>query len=126
MILRAIYILLGTISLGLGILGIFVPGLPTTPFLLLTAGLYVKSSKRLYLLLISNKHVGPYIVEFRTNKGLTLKAKLYAIAMMWTMILLSAGFLIHPVAVKLVVLGVGLVGTIVMGFAVPTIGNKNL
>ncbi|MBW6479367.1 MAG: YbaN family protein, partial [Bacteroidales bacterium] len=60
---KILFAFLGTLSLILGVIGIFVPGLPTTPFLLLTAGLYMKSSERLYKLLISNKYLGPYILD---------------------------------------------------------------
>ncbi len=56
--LKSILILLGTLSLCIGVIGIVVPGLPTTPFLLLTAGLYIKSSDKLYTKLISNRLVG--------------------------------------------------------------------
>ena len=81
-LVKIILIVLGTLSLGIGIIGIVVPGLPTTPFLLLTAGLYVKSSDRLYQKLISNRYVGSYILEYQANKGMTKRAKLYAIGLM--------------------------------------------
>lgn len=67
--MKTLYIALGTLSLALGILGIFLPLLPTTPFLLLTAALYFKSSPRLYNWLLNQKHLGPYIRNFRENKS---------------------------------------------------------
>ena len=66
---KVLLIILGTIFLGLGILGIFIPGLPTTPFLLLTAALYLRSSQRLYQKLISNKILGKYIQNY-TEKSI--------------------------------------------------------
>ena len=63
--IKFLLIFLGTISLILGITGIFVPGMPTTPFLLLTAGCYVKSSDKLYNYLIKNKLIGTYISDFQ-------------------------------------------------------------
>lgn len=73
--MKTLYIALGTLSLALGILGIFLPLLPTTPFLLLTAALYFKSSPRLYNWLLNHKHLGPYIRNFRENKAIPLRAK---------------------------------------------------
>jgi len=120
-LVKIILIVLGTLSLGIGIIGIVVPGLPTTPFLLLTAGLYVKSSDRLYQKLISNRYVCSYILEYQANKGMTKRAKLYAIGLMWAMITLSCLLFIHPLSIKLVVVAVGAIGTAVMGFVVPTV-----
>jgi uncharacterized protein len=123
--LKAFLILLGTISLMLGILGIFVPGLPTTPFLLLTALLYLKSSKRLYNWLIKNRFLGKYIINYQRRKGMTKKQKIYSISLMWIMIVISAGFLVHLIAVKIIITSAGIVGTIVMGFVVPLANDQN-
>lgn len=120
-IFKSILIFLGTLSLCIGIIGIVVPGLPTTPFLLLTAGLYVRSSDRLYEKLISNRFVGPYILEFRRKKGMNLKSKLFAIIIMWTMITISSVFFIKLLQVQLLVIAIGVIGTLVMGFIIPTI-----
>lgn len=121
---KIILIFLGTIALLIGVIGVFVPGLPTTPFLLLTAGLYMKSSEKLYQKLISNKYLGPYIVDFYANKGMTRKTKLHAIGTMWVMITLSCVFFIQSISIILIVISVGLIGTMVMGFIVPTAGNS--
>ena len=118
---KLVLIFLGTLSLILGITGIFIPGLPTTPFLLLTAGLYVRSSERLYRNLISNKLLGSYIVNFQRYKGLTLVSKLYAISTMWVMIFISTFFYIPSVHAKLIIIGTGVIGTIVMGLVIPTV-----
>jgi len=117
---KAILITLGTLSLLFGLIGIIVPGLPTTPLLLLTAGLYVRSSEKLYNKLISNRIVGSYIVEFRTNKGMTRIAKISVISLMWIMIMISVLFLINYLTVKIIVLLAGITGTVVMGLIVPT------
>jgi uncharacterized protein len=123
--LKVLLIALGTLSLCIGIIGIVVPGLPTTPFLLLTAGLYIKSSDRLYQKLITNHFVGSYISEFQTTKGMTQKTKLFAIATMWIMITLSCLLFISPLALKITVSIIGLIGTLVMGFIVPTVNISN-
>jgi uncharacterized protein len=119
--IKVILIIFGTLSLCIGIIGILVPGIPTTPFVLLTAGLYLKSSDRLYQRLISNRYIGPYILEFQKNKGLTRKTKLYAISVMWFMIIISCLFFIEQLSLILLVSGVGFVGTLVMGFLLPTV-----
>ena len=124
-VIKVILIVAGTVSLGVGLVGIIVPGLPTTPFLLLTAGLYMRSSERLYNHLISNKFVGSYISEFRENKGMTLKAKLYAIFMMWAMITLSCIFLVEITPSRLLIISIGIIGTLIMGFIIPTINNSS-
>lgn len=68
-------IILGTITLCLGIIGIILPLLPTTPFLLLSATCYVNSSKRLYDWLINHKVLGIYIRNFIIYKAITPRAK---------------------------------------------------
>ena len=124
-LVRLILIVLGTLSLCVGLIGIVVPGLPTTPFILLTAGLYVRSSDRLYQGLIRNRFIGPYIKEFRMNKGMSIYAKWTAIGVMWMMILISCIFFIDSPAITMVVLVTGTVGTVVMGFVIPTIKPAN-
>lgn len=117
--LKVIFIFLGTLSLCLGLIGIFIPGLPTTPFLLLTAALYIKSSDKFYQKVIENRIVGAYVIKYRTNNGMTKRDKLYAISLMWVMIAISCIFFIDSYLVKTVVALVGVIGTIVMGFVVP-------
>ena len=75
--------ILGSVSLALGIMGIFLPVLPTTPFLLLSAALYMRSSQRLYDWLMSHKHLGPYIKNFREHKALPLRVKIVSVTMVW-------------------------------------------
>lgn len=123
-LLKAIMISLGTVSLLLGVSGLFIPGLPTTPFLLLTAVLYVRSSDKLYQLLITNKLLGAYILHFRMNKGMTKKSKIFAICTMWLMITISSVFFLTQFHFKLLVLVIGVIGTIIMGFIVPTVYNS--
>ena len=72
---RTIYIIIGCISVVLGIIGIFVPGLPTTPFLLLSSWLFYNSSKRLHNALHRSKWLGPYLRRFQERKGVGWKTK---------------------------------------------------
>ena len=85
--MKVLYILFGTLSLALGIIGIFLPLLPTTPFLLLTAALYVRSSPRLYNRLLHHKYLGSYIRNFRENKAIPLRAKIISVSLIWITIL---------------------------------------
>jgi len=70
---RVALIVVGTISTALGILGIFVPILPTTPFLLLAAACYSRSSQRFYDWLLNNKYFGNYIRNYLEKKGIPLR-----------------------------------------------------
>lgn len=89
--LRRIFLIsVGIISLGLGILGAFLPLLPTTPFLLLSAACFVRSSDKLYNWLITHRLFGNYIQSFREGRTLPLATRLVIIAFVWV----SIGFTI--------------------------------
>jgi uncharacterized membrane protein YbaN (DUF454 family) len=124
-LLKPILVSFGTMSLGLGIIGIVVPGLPATPFFLLSAGLYLRSSEKLYQKLLSNKWTGYYIIQYQTNKGLTKRSKIGAIVFMWSMIALSCLAFITSIPVKTGIIIAGLIGTFVMGFLIPTAHLSN-
>ena len=80
---------IGWLSVLLGVIGIFVPVLPTTPFLLLAAACFVRRSRRFYLWLVNHKHLGPWIRDYLEGNGIPLKGKVYAIGLMWASIGLS-------------------------------------
>lgn len=84
---RTFLVILGGLSLVLGLLGIFVPLLPTTPFLLLAAALWVRSSPRLYAWLLSHRRLGPYIRNFRENRAIPLRAKVFSVTLLWVTLL---------------------------------------
>ena len=81
--MKAFFIILGSLALGLGILGIFVPLLPTTPLLLLATALYFKSSPRLYEWLLNQPHLGEYIRHFREYRAIPLRAKIVSVSLLW-------------------------------------------
>lgn len=122
--IRHLLIVAGTLSLGAGIAGIFVPGLPATPFFLLTAGLYARSSETLYRRLLSNRFVGHYITSYSENPGLSVRAKVLTISLMWAMILFSVVFCLQSFIAKMIVALLGVAGTVVMGVVVPTRRNE--
>ncbi|KAA8702076.1 YbaN family protein [Pseudomonas cannabina] len=79
----------GWLSVALGVIGIFLPVLPTTPFLLLAAACFARSSPRFYHWLINHRQLGPWIRDYLEGNGIPLKGKIYAIGMMWASISLS-------------------------------------
>lgn len=99
--MKTLYIILGTLSLILGILGIFLPLLPTTPFLLLTATLYFRGSPRLYNWIMNHKQLGPYIRNFRENKAIPLRAKIFSVSLLWITILYCIFFVVPHVWLKI-------------------------
>lgn len=111
---KAILILIGSLSVGLGFLGILLPGLPTTPFLLVAAGCYARSSDRLYTKLLNNRRFGPFIRRFREERAIPRKTKVQAIVMMWSMILLSGLTAITGTGGRLILAALGALGTVSM------------
>ncbi len=87
---RWLLILAGSISLGLGTLGVVVPLLPTTPFLLLTAACYIKSSERLYKWLINHRLYGKFLRNYIEHKAIALNVKIGSIALLWITIITSS------------------------------------
>ncbi|MEC5424625.1 YbaN family protein [Virgibacillus sp. C22-A2] len=98
---NTLLIISGSIALGIGITGIFLPLIPTTPLLLLAAACYVRSSDRLYHWLITNKYFGSYIENYRAGKGIPLKAKVVGVALLWISMLYTIIFVVPLIMVKL-------------------------
>ncbi|MCX8132162.1 MAG: YbaN family protein [Clostridia bacterium] len=101
---RLIITFLGTIFIAFGILGIFLPLIPTTPFLLLGAACYLKGSERLYSKLVSNKILGRYISDYQQGKGIPLSIKIISICLLFTSIGYSTIFIIKNTYVKIILL----------------------
>ncbi len=106
--LKTLLRITGTISLTLGILGIFLPILPTTPFLLLTAYCYFRSAPAWHKRLLESKHLGPYIKNFQENKCIPVRIKVYSISMLWITICISCFFVsLWWVRILLLVIAIG-------------------
>ena len=107
--IQILLITLGTFFVGVGIAGIFIPVLPTTPFLLISAALYARSSTRFYNWLINNKIFGQYIKNYREGKGIPLRLKIITITLLWLTIGCSAIFAVDIlwVRIMLVLIAVG-------------------
>ena len=95
--MKSILALLGLISLGLGIVGAFLPLLPTVPFVLLSAFLFARSSDRLHNWLITHKIFGQLIRDYHEERGITIQGKIAAISMMWTSNIISIVFIINNI-----------------------------
>jgi Uncharacterized protein conserved in bacteria len=87
--MKTLYVILGCLSLGLGVLGIFLPLLPTTPFLLLAAALFARSSQRLHSWLLSHPVLGEYIRAFLEDRSIPLRVKILSLCLLWASILSS-------------------------------------
>lgn len=83
---KAALVTAGILAVSLGIVGIFLPVLPTTPFLLLSAACFVRSSDRLYNWLTHHKWFGAYIRNYREYRAVTLKSKIVTLVMLWGVI----------------------------------------
>jgi len=98
----------GSICVGLGILGVILPLLPTTPFLLLAAACYANSSERFYVWLLTNRIFGQYIRDWRENRGIPLGTKIWVIAIMVGTMSVTAVFFVPlmPVRILLITIAV--------------------
>jgi uncharacterized membrane protein YbaN (DUF454 family) len=103
-------ITLGTLALGLGIMGIFLPLLPTTPFLLAAAACYLRSSERMYRWLLSHRWFGPFISNYRQHRAISKRHKAITLILLWSAIGYSSVFatrnLILRIALFAVAVGV--------------------
>lgn len=102
-----LFITAGSVCVGLGILGAFVPVLPTTPFLLLASYLYLKSSKRLHNWLIEHRLFGSYIYNYITYRAVRRRVKTGAVIFLWVTLALSI-FLVNNIYIRLFLMLVGI------------------
>jgi uncharacterized protein len=102
-------IIAGTLAVILGTIGIFVPVLPTTPFLLLAAFCYVRSSQRMYRMLMNNHLSGTFLRNYLEDKGMSLRYKIITIGLLWMTMGLTMAFATDSVVlwITLVVVAVG-------------------
>ncbi len=117
---RTLLVASGTLCVILGIFGIFLPVLPTTPFLLLAAFCYARSSKRYYTWLMTNRWFGQYIRNYHEGRGISLKQKVFTILFMWVAIGHAAGFVVTLWWLKLILIGIAI------GVAIHLISIKTL
>ena len=94
----------GTLCTGLGIIGVFVPILPTTPFLLLAAACYMRSSERFYQWLISNRIFGAYVRSYVEGRGMPVRIKAVTILLLWLTIGLTVIFGVQNMVIRIVLI----------------------
>jgi uncharacterized protein len=112
-IVKMLFLVVGTVSLLLGAVGIFLPILPTTPFLLLSAACYLRSSNRMHKWLLNNRWFGDYIRNYQEGRGIPFKTKIITLVFLWTTIIYSAfialdEILIAQIALLLIAFGVSI------------------
>ena len=118
------FITFGIFSFSLGAIGIVIPGLPTTPFMILSSILFLKSSDKLYVWLTTHKRFGPYVVDFKDGKGITRKTKIYAQTMMIITLISSvlpmSPMYVNRLEIRIIILLAGMFSFWFVGFKIPT------
>ena len=104
--------ILGLISLGLGVLGAFLPVLPTTPFLLLAAALFLRGNKNLHDWLMNHPKLGTYITNFTQHKAIPLRVKVVSVTTLWLTLLYCAFFVAEHWALRAMFLAIAVCVTI--------------
>ena len=118
-LLRWILLLSGSAFVGLGVLGIFLPLLPTTVFFLLAAWCYARSSQTLYNWLHTNRLFGSYIRNYREGRGITLNSKVTSILVLWVGISYSIVEGTDNLLVRLILLAIA-IGVTIHLLMIPT------
>ena len=116
---RKIYILLGCLCVAIGTVGIAVPGLPTTPLLLAASWFFYRSSAKLQQWLLGSR-LGIYIRNYHKRGGMRPLSKFYVVTLMAAMITCSVVVFIDSTIVDWIVVAAGVIGSLVVIFAVPT------
>ena len=121
---RRLLIAAGTISTAIGIVGIFVPILPTTPFLLLAAAFYLRSSQKLYDRLLNNRFIGAYVRNYLQGKGMPWKVKMITILLLWITITGSIIFAVQGLIIRAILLIIAIGVSVHILLIKTTKGNK--
>jgi uncharacterized protein len=104
---KKLLIILGTFLLIIGVIGIILPLLPTTPFLLASAFCYMRGSEKMYSWLTSHKIFGSYIRNYYERRGMSVKSKFITISFLWISIFFSVIFIINNYFVYMLLLLIG-------------------
>ena len=128
LLFRILWIILGCLFVFIGTVGIFVPGLPTTIFMILAAACFIRSSEKLYKWLIKNKYFGKYIKNYREGNGMPVKAKITAVTMMIIFVSLAtipySPISVEPITVKIIIILAGIIGFWYVIFRVPNLKSN--
>jgi hypothetical protein len=119
-VVRAMWFGLGWLAVALGAVGVVVPGLPTTGFMVAAAACFAKSSPRFEQWVLDLPGVGQSVADYRSGLGMPRRAKVIAISMMTVAISISAGLLVDNTAVRVAIVAAGIVGVWYIVRRVPT------
>jgi len=113
---RRLLIGAGTLCTGLGIIGVFIPILPTTPFLLLAAACYMRSSERFYQWLMNNRVFGDYVRNYIEGRGIPARIKIFTILLLWVSIGFSIAFGVQNIIIRIILicLAIGVTAHVVL------------
>jgi len=103
---RIVLIAAGTFFTGIGLIGVVVPIMPTIPFLLIAAFIFLRSSDRMYSWLIDNRYFGDQLKNYLEKKGLTFKTKMISIIILWSTILFSSFIFIDYWWMRFILMGI--------------------
>jgi uncharacterized membrane protein YbaN (DUF454 family) len=106
-LIRYLLLIAGTLSVAAGIIGIFLPVLPTTPFLLLAAFCYIRSSRRMYNLLLNNRLCGSFLRNYLEGRGITVKQKVLSLSLLWMVLGVTMAWATDSLILRLVLAAVG-------------------
>jgi uncharacterized membrane protein YbaN (DUF454 family) len=109
---RGVYIIVGSIALALGALGLFLPVLPTTPFVILAAACYYRGSERLHAWILESRWFGEMIRNYQAGRGVTLGTKIKAVGLMWLTITVSATVYVDSLIARVLMYAVAIGVTI--------------
>ena len=118
-LVRGLLWVAGSVSLVLGLIGVVLPGLPTTPFILLAAACYAKASPRLHAWLLTHRLTGPRLRDWEANRSLTRRTKTIAVVSMLVMVSFSIWSFRHRWIAQVVLVVLGAVGAWVV-LRIPT------
>ena len=99
---KRLFVIAGTIALVFGIIGIIIPVLPTTPFLLLAGICYMRGSQRLYNALLSSRFLGSYVRNYLEGHGMSLKMKVWTLTFLWVAIVCTALFATDSLIIRII------------------------
>jgi uncharacterized membrane protein YbaN (DUF454 family) len=111
-LVRLLWNAAGTFFLALGLIGIPLPLLPTTPFLLIAVACYLRGSTRMYNWMMMNRYFGAYLKDYLEGNGLALRTKIVAVSALWGVIAFSAAFATENAIIRIGLLAVALGVTI--------------
>ena len=108
---RGLLIVAGTISLIIGTIGIVIPVLPTTPFLLIATACYLRGSEKLHNWILNNRVIGEFIKNYKEGRGISVKHKIFTITFLWLTIMISTLFVVSQLYLRVVLIIIAVIVT---------------